>query len=67
MNFSVHTGDRQDTCDSIVRGIGFHSDRGVWDEVGEDGCSSEGVLEHVEGASTVLREIPGSIFPGEPG
>ena len=33
----------------------------------EDGCGSEGMLESIESMSTVLREIPRSILPGEPG
>jgi len=35
--------------------------------MGKDGCSGEGMLESIEGTSTVLREVPRSIFPGEPG
>ena len=35
--------------------------------MGENGHSSEGVLESIERMSTVLREIPRSIFPGELG
>jgi len=35
--------------------------------VGKDGCSGEGMLESVEGTSTVLGEVPRSVFPGEPG
>jgi len=33
--------------------------------VGEDGHSSEGVLESVERMSTILREIPRSILLGD--
>jgi len=35
--------------------------------VSEYGHSSEGVLESIERVSTVLREVPRSILPGEPG
>jgi len=66
-NLSVSASDRQDASNSIVEGISFHDNRGVQNEVSEDGCSSEGMLQHVEGALTVLREVPRSIFPGEPG
>jgi len=66
-NLSVGAGDRQDTSDSVVGGISFHDNRGIWNKVGEDGRSSEGMLESIERTSTVLREIPRSIFPGEPG
>ena len=66
-NLSIGASDRQDTSDSIVRGISFHNDRGIWNEVSEYGHSGEGVLESVEGTSTVLGEVPRSIFPGEPG
>jgi len=66
-NLSVSASNRQDASDGIVRGICFHDDRGVWNEVGKDGHGSEGVLESIEGTSTVLREIPRSIFLGEPG
>ena len=48
-NLSVGAGDKQDASDSIVGGISFHDDRGIWNEVGEDGCSSEGMLESIEG------------------
>jgi len=41
-NLSVGAGDKQDASDSIVGGISFHDDRGIQNEVGEDGCSSEG-------------------------
>jgi len=66
-NLSVGAGDRQDASNSVVGGVSFHNDRGIQDEVGEDGHSSEGMLESVERVSTVLREIPRSILPGEPG
>jgi len=35
--------------------------------MGKDGRSGEGVLESVEGTSTVFGEVPRSVFPGEPG
>jgi len=35
--------------------------------VGEDGRSSEGMFERIERMSTVLREVPRSVFLGEPG
>jgi len=66
-NLSVGASDRQDASDSIVRGISFHDNRGVRNEVSEYGCGSEGVFESIERASTVLGEVPRSIFPGEPG
>jgi len=66
-NLSVSASDRQDASDSVVRGISLHDDRGIRNKVGEDGHSSEGMLESVEGTSTVLGEVPRSIFPGEPG
>ena len=66
-NLSVSASDRQDTSDSVVRGISFHDDRGIRNEVSEYGHSGEGVLESIEGMSTVLGEVPRSIFPGEPG
>jgi len=66
-NLSVGASDRQDASDGIVRGIHFHDDRGVWNRMGKDGCSGEGMLESIEGTLTVLREIPRSVFPGEPG
>ena len=67
MNLSIGASDRQDASDGVVRGISFHDDRGIWNKVGEDGRSSEGMLESIERTSTVLREIPRSIFLGEPG
>jgi len=66
-NLSIGASDRQDASDGVVGGISFHDDRGIQNEVGKDGRSGEGVLESIERASTVLREVPRSIFPGEPG
>jgi len=66
-DLSVCAGNRQDASDGVVRGIRFHDDRGVQNEVGKDGRSGEGVLESVEGTLTVLGEVPRSVFPGEPG
>ena len=66
-NLSISTSDRQDASNSIVRGISFHDNRGVQNEVSEYGRGSEGVLESIERASTVLGEVPRSIFPGELG
>jgi len=40
-DLSVCTGNRQDASDSVVRGIRFHDDRGVRNEVGKDGHSGE--------------------------
>ena len=65
-NLSIGASDRQDASDSVVRGIRFHDDRGVLNEMGKDGHSGEGMLESIEGTSTVLGEVPRSIFPGEP-
>jgi len=67
MNLSVSTSNRQDASNSIVRGMSFHDDRGVWNEVSEDRHSDEGMLESIERMLTVLREVPKSIFLGEPG
>jgi len=66
-DLSVGAGDRQDTSDSIVRGIRFHDDRGFRNKVSEYGRSGEGVLESIENALTVLGENPRSIFLGESG
>jgi len=66
MDLSIGAGDRQDTSNGIVRGIRFHNDRGIRNKVSEYGCGSEGVLESIESASTVLGEDPRSIFLGEP-
>ena len=66
-DLSIGAGDRQDTSDSVVRGVHFHNDRGVWNKVSEYRHGSEGVLESIESALTVLRENPRGILPGEPG
>jgi len=66
-NLSISTSDRQDASDRVVGGISFHNDRGVQNKVGEYGRSGEGMLQCVEGASTILGEVPRSIFLGEPG
>jgi len=60
-DLSICTGNRQDASDGVVRGISFHDDRGIRNEVGKDGRSGEGVLESVEGMSTVLGEVPRSV------
>jgi len=51
MNLSISTSNRQDASDSVVRGISLHDDRGIQNEVGENGHSSEGVLESIERTS----------------
>ena len=66
-DLSVCASNRQDASDGIVRGIRFHDDRGVQNEVGKDGRSGEGVLERIESMSTVLGKDPRGVFPGEPG
>ena len=48
MDFSIGTGNRQDTGDSIVGGIGFHDDRGIRNEVSENGRIGEGMLKCIE-------------------
>jgi len=55
-DLSFGAGNRQDTSDSVVRGISFHDDRGVRNEVSEDQCSGEGMLQSIERISIVLRE-----------
>jgi len=67
MNLSIGTSNRQDASNSVVRGVSLHDDRGIRNEVSEYGRSGEGVLESVEGTSTVLGEVPRSICLGEPG
>ena len=67
MNLSVSASDRQDASDSVVRGICFHDDRGVRNEMGKDGRSGEGMFESIEGMLTVLGEVPRSVFLGELG
>jgi len=46
----------------LVRGIGFHDDRGIRNEVSENGHSGEGMLKCIERMSTVLGEIPRGIL-----
>jgi len=67
MDLSICTGNRQDASDGVVRGICFHNDRGVWNEVGKNGRSGECMLERIESTSTVLGKDPRGVFPGEPG
>ena len=57
-NLSISASDRQDASDGVVRGIHFHDDRGVRNEMGKDGRSGEGMLESIEGMLTVLGEVP---------
>ena len=65
-NLAIGTSDGQDTGDRIVRSVGFDGDRGARLIVSKDGSSCEGLLQPIEGTSTVLGEVPGGIFPSKP-
>ncbi|KIM60182.1 hypothetical protein SCLCIDRAFT_124808, partial [Scleroderma citrinum Foug A] len=66
LNLAIGTGDGQDTSDRIVQSVGFNSNRGARLIVSKDGSSCEGLLQLIEGTSTVLGEVPGGIFPSKP-
>ena len=55
-----HTGDH------IVRSISFNGNWGARLIVGMDESCCEGLLQLIKGTSTVLREVPGGIFPSKP-
>jgi len=57
MDLSVCAGNRQDASNGVVRGICFHDDRGVQNEVGKDGRGGEGVLESVEGTLSRTKQV----------
>ncbi|KIM58401.1 hypothetical protein SCLCIDRAFT_128192, partial [Scleroderma citrinum Foug A] len=61
MKLTVSAGNRKYT------GIGLHGNRGIRNEVSEDGHGGEGMFEGIEGAMTLFRKIPRSVLPGEPG
>ena len=66
LNLAIGTSDGQDTSDRIVRSISFDGDWGARLIVSKDGSSCEGLLQLIEGTSTVLREVPRGIFPSKP-
>ena len=61
-NLAIGTGDGQDTGNRIVRSVGFDGDWGARLIVSKDGSSCEGLLQPIEGVSTVLGEVPGGIL-----
>ncbi|KIM62260.1 hypothetical protein SCLCIDRAFT_120116, partial [Scleroderma citrinum Foug A] len=65
-NLAIGTSDGQDTGNRIVQSIGFDGDQGARLIVSKDGSSCEGLLQLIEGTSTVLREVPRGIFPSKP-
>ncbi|KIM57580.1 hypothetical protein SCLCIDRAFT_130035, partial [Scleroderma citrinum Foug A] len=65
-NLAIRTSDGQDTSNRIVRSVSFNGDRGARLIVSKDGSSCEGLLQPIEGTSTVLGEVPGGIFPSKP-
>ncbi|KIM56613.1 hypothetical protein SCLCIDRAFT_132222, partial [Scleroderma citrinum Foug A] len=62
LNLTIGTGDGQDTGDHIVRSVSFNGNQGARLIVSKNGSSCEGLLQPIEGASTVLGEVPGGIF-----
>ncbi|KIM68358.1 hypothetical protein SCLCIDRAFT_105412, partial [Scleroderma citrinum Foug A] len=65
LNLAIGTSDGQDTSNHIVQSIGFDGDWGARLIVSKNGSCCEGLLQLIEGTSTVLREVPGGIFPSE--
>ena len=66
LNLAIRTGDGQDTGNRIVRSVGFDGNWGTRLIVSKDGSSCEGLLQPIEGTSTVLGEVPGGIFLSKP-
>ena len=66
LNLAIRTSDGQDTGDCVVRSVGFNGNRGARLIVSKDGSCCEGLFQPIEGTSTVLREVPGGIFPSKP-
>ncbi|KIM60603.1 hypothetical protein SCLCIDRAFT_123673, partial [Scleroderma citrinum Foug A] len=66
LNLAIGTSDGQDTSNHIVRSVGFDGDRVARLIVSKDGSSCEGLLQPIEGMSTVLGEAPRGIFPSKP-
>ena len=62
LNLAIGTGDGQDTGDRIVRSIGFDGNLGARLIVSKNGSCCEGLLEPIEGTSTVIGKVPGGIF-----
>ena len=65
LNLTIGAGDRKDTGNHIVRSIGFDGNQGTRLIVSKDGSCCEGLLQPIKGTSTVLREVPGGIFPSK--
>src|ERR1700746_139495 len=66
-NLTILTTNGNDTGNGVVRGVGFHKDRGVRQPMSQDGGRSEGVFEALESNATVVREGPRDSLPSEVG
>ena len=66
-NLTIGTSDGKDTSNCIVRSIGFNSNQGTrLILVSKNGRCCEGLLQPIEGMSTVVGEVPRGIFPSKP-
>jgi hypothetical protein len=59
---AIGAGDGEDSSDSVVGSVGFHSDRGVRNPMGEDRSGGESLLQGVKGGAALLREVPRSVL-----
>ena len=55
-----HNG--QDGCTHIVRGVSLDCDLSVWNLMSQDQSSSEGLLKHIEGGTTLISKVPRNIL-----
>ena len=62
MDLAIIKGDGEYSSDGVVRGISFHCDRDIRNEMHEDWSHSEGVFKGIKRPVTFLREVPRSTF-----
>jgi hypothetical protein len=65
MDLIVGVSDRKNSCHSIVRGIGFHSNLSVRNPMTENWARGKGFLQRFEILSAFVGEIPFFTFASE--
>ena len=52
----------QNGCKRVVRGVSLDCDLSVQDPMGQDRSGSEGLLECIEGGTTLISKVPRNIL-----
>ncbi|KIN97862.1 hypothetical protein M404DRAFT_159354 [Pisolithus tinctorius Marx 270] len=60
VEFTIGAGERQNTSNGIVRGIGFHCKQSIRNPVSENRSRAEGILQAEESRAALLRKVPRS-------